>query len=290
VEPSPAERVDQPLAMSRGGQDYYVHADHQGSVIRVTDSVGAVVNSYTYDAYGQRLIATEGVEIAFGYTTGREYDAESGLMYYRARVYDPATARFLQTDPLGFAAGDLNLYRYVLNNPVNATDPSGAITFDLTLEGEVIVGVGVGASFGGAVNIDDSTGKVRSGTVKDFKVGYGFDISGGISFQITTGRLTDLDGKSCTIEVDFGIGTVELGITSSGQLTGGLELGRTAGRRGASYNETNTDFTPGIPKTLADWFRRLVESRLPFTSEVPIPGASDPPIPGASDLCGCKET
>jgi RHS repeat-associated protein len=110
--------------MSRGGQDYYVQADHQGSVIRVTDSAGAVVNSYTYDAYGQRLTATDGVEIAYGYT-GREYDAESGLMYYRARVYDPAMGRFLQTDPLGFAAGDLNLYGYVGSNPVNAIDPTG---------------------------------------------------------------------------------------------------------------------------------------------------------------------
>jgi RHS repeat-associated protein len=110
--------------MSRGGQVYYIQADHQGSVIRVTDSAGAVVNSYTYDAYGQRLTATEGVEIAYGYT-GREYDAESGLMYYRARVYDTATGRFLQTDPLGFAAGDLNLYRYVANDPVNQKDPNG---------------------------------------------------------------------------------------------------------------------------------------------------------------------
>jgi RHS repeat-associated protein len=110
--------------MSRAGQDYYIQADHQGSVIRVTDSVGAVVNSYAYDAYGRRLAATEGVEIAYGYT-GREYDAESGLMYYRARTYDPATGRFLQTDPLSFAAGDLNLYRYVGNDPVNAVDPDG---------------------------------------------------------------------------------------------------------------------------------------------------------------------
>jgi RHS repeat-associated protein len=139
VEPSPAERVDQPLAMSRGGQDYYIQADHQGSVIRVTDSAGAVVNSYAYDAYGQRLTATEGVEIAFGYT-GREYDAESGLMYYRARVYDPAAGRFLQTDPLGFGAGDFNLYRYVLNDPVDLNDPSGKLGRAIIVAGACVVG------------------------------------------------------------------------------------------------------------------------------------------------------
>jgi len=44
--------------------------------------------------------------------TGRAYDPESGLYYYRARTYDPAVGRFLQSDSLGFAAGDTNLYAY----------------------------------------------------------------------------------------------------------------------------------------------------------------------------------
>ena len=139
MEPSPAERVDQPLAMTRGGQSYYIQADHQGSVIRVTDGAGMVVNSYEYDAYGQRLAATEGVEITYG-DTGREYDGESGLMHYRSRTYDPATGRFLQTDPLGFAVGDLNLYRYVFNDPGNATDPSGRILPAIVVAGACVVG------------------------------------------------------------------------------------------------------------------------------------------------------
>ncbi len=46
-------------------------------------------------------------------------------MHYRARVYDPDTGRFLQEDPVWFAAGDMNIYRYVGNNPVNFVDPSG---------------------------------------------------------------------------------------------------------------------------------------------------------------------
>jgi RHS repeat-associated protein len=144
------DRVDQPLAMSRGGQDYYVHTDHQGSVIRVTDSVGAVVNSYEYDAYGRRLTAVAGVEIAYGYT-GREYDAESGLMFYRARTYDPATGRFLQTDPLGFTAGDANLYRYVGNKPVNFRDPSGLLKLSFDIDAGILnvdpEGVGGGGPF-----------------------------------------------------------------------------------------------------------------------------------------------
>jgi RHS repeat-associated protein len=57
--------------------------------------------------------------------TGRDLDPESDLYHYRARYYDSATGQFISADPIGFAAGDGNLYRYVGNAPTNATDPSG---------------------------------------------------------------------------------------------------------------------------------------------------------------------
>jgi RHS repeat-associated protein len=60
----------------------------------------------------------------YGYT-GRELDAATGLMYYRARWYDPQQARFITEDPIGFAGGDTNLYAYVGNDPINFTDPLG---------------------------------------------------------------------------------------------------------------------------------------------------------------------
>ncbi|WP_417494796.1 RHS repeat-associated core domain-containing protein [Maricaulis sp.] len=58
--------------------------------------------------------------------TGRRYDAESGLYYYRARYYWPQIGRFLETDPVGYA-DQMNLYAYVGNSPLMATDPSGEI-------------------------------------------------------------------------------------------------------------------------------------------------------------------
>jgi RHS repeat-associated protein len=57
--------------------------------------------------------------------TDRQYDAELGIYYYRARYYDPATGRFLGEDPKGFDAGDVNLFRYVANRPIYLADPMG---------------------------------------------------------------------------------------------------------------------------------------------------------------------
>lgn len=60
-------------------------------------------------------------------STGREWDKETGLYYYRARYYDPMEGRFISKDPIGFRGGDANLYGYVRNNPTNLTDPSGMV-------------------------------------------------------------------------------------------------------------------------------------------------------------------
>ncbi|MDN5931989.1 MAG: RHS repeat-associated core domain-containing protein, partial [Pseudonocardia sp.] len=56
--------------------------------------------------------------------TGREWDAELGLYFHRARYYDPKVGRFIQEDPIGYAGGG-NLYTYVGGSPIEATDPSG---------------------------------------------------------------------------------------------------------------------------------------------------------------------
>jgi RHS repeat-associated protein len=106
-------------------------ADHQGSIRQIVDNGGALLNQITYDSYGNITHQTNpSVTFRFGYT-GREWDGETGQYYYRARYYDARVGRFLSTDPIGFSAGDANLYRYVGNSPTNATDPSG-------LDGEVL--------------------------------------------------------------------------------------------------------------------------------------------------------
>jgi RHS repeat-associated protein len=66
----------------------------------------------------------------YGYT-GRPTDAYTKMQYNRARYYDADIARWLTQDPLGLAAGDPNLYRYVSGNPVNYKDPTGLIFEDI---------------------------------------------------------------------------------------------------------------------------------------------------------------
>ena len=121
---SHGQGIDQPLVMERGGQSYFYHAERLGSIRQLSDAAGLVVNAYDYDAYGRFTARSETLANPYGFTA-REYDHETGLYHYRARAYDPQTGRFLQDDPIKFRGRDLNLQRYVHNNPVNATDPFG---------------------------------------------------------------------------------------------------------------------------------------------------------------------
>jgi len=124
--------IDEPMCMidSGGGKSYY-HFDRLGSVVALSNTNSLIIERYSYDVFGRptirniqgNIIATSAVGNPYMFT-GREYDAESGLYYYRARYYKPDIGRFLQTDPIGYRGG-LNLYTYCKNNPVNWTDPWG---------------------------------------------------------------------------------------------------------------------------------------------------------------------
>jgi RHS repeat-associated protein len=119
--------IDQVLAEDTGNQTHWLLTDHQGSVRQITDSAGVLLNQIDYDSYGNITSQSNpSVTYRFGYT-GREWDGETGQYYYRARYYDQSIGRFLSQDPIGFTAGDANLYRYVFNSPTNFTDPSGMI-------------------------------------------------------------------------------------------------------------------------------------------------------------------
>jgi RHS repeat-associated protein len=132
-------RVDEVLTMDRNSETYYFHENSLGSIYAVTTGTGTVAERYSYNAYGEVtfldangnsiVTSTIGNRILF---TGREFDSETGLYYYRARYYSAEQGRFFSRDP---AEDDSigNLYAYVSNNPLSFVDSYGlwAIVVDL---------------------------------------------------------------------------------------------------------------------------------------------------------------
>lgn len=126
--------VDEPISMvdvAGGNAVYYYHLDGLGAVVALSNVNNEIVERYSYDVFGEPTIrdANDDIISDSNYSnpymfTARRYDAETGLYYYRARYYAPHIGRFLQPDPIGYAAG-LNVYIYCSNNPIVFSDPWG---------------------------------------------------------------------------------------------------------------------------------------------------------------------
>ena len=151
--------VDSPFLMESGGQSYFYLTDALGSVVQLTDASGATVQTYTYGTFGSILSQTGSLPNPYTFT-GREFDAESGLYYFRARYYDPTIGRFLSPDPLGSDAQ--SQYAYAGNNPLNRVDPYGLDWSTVTNIGTFLGGVGAvfvgGAILEGAATVGATVG------------------------------------------------------------------------------------------------------------------------------------
>ncbi|HEC76484.1 MAG TPA: hypothetical protein ENI33_04410, partial [Thermoplasmatales archaeon] len=118
--------IDETLCMIRNNTPYFFDMDGLMNVRQIFNDSEILKASYEYDAFG--VIVQQTAEVNNPYCfTGREWDTEAGLYYYRNRYYDAEIGRFITQDPMGLKGG-INLYAYVNNNPINFIDPFGLET------------------------------------------------------------------------------------------------------------------------------------------------------------------
>ncbi|MEM7765647.1 MAG: RHS repeat-associated core domain-containing protein [Pseudomonadota bacterium] len=129
-------------------QTVYTHKDHLGSMDVITNEFGQVVQTMSFDAWGQRrngnwqiLPAVQAIGFDSSVTTrgftGHEMIDSMGIIHMNGRIYDQRIGRFLQADPIiqdPTNGQSLNRYSYVWNNPLNATDPSGYLVSHLLVQ------------------------------------------------------------------------------------------------------------------------------------------------------------
>jgi RHS repeat-associated protein len=176
--------VDEPLAELRGTATDYYEADGLGSITSLSDITGALAQTYTYDSFGNTVASSGTLRNYFQYT-GREFETETSLYYYRSRYYDPTAGRFLSEDPIGFRGG-INKFTYVHNRPLDRLDRFGTQEGDGCVDTTgfqrlvismmrpvskafgITIGIGVGGSIGGGMNV---AGGVTSPLGGGFSVG-----------------------------------------------------------------------------------------------------------------------
>uniref|UniRef100_A0A486XHH7 Rhs family protein n=1 Tax=Rheinheimera sp. BAL341 TaxID=1708203 RepID=A0A486XHH7_9GAMM len=149
-----------PVSFSQAGQRYYIQTDHLGSPRVISNATGSVIKTLSYDSYGNVISdSNPDFSIPFGFAGGL-YDADTGLVRFGYRDYDPQTGRWTARDPIGFAGGDTNLYGYVLGDPVNFIDPSGLFALPQIPQGVVnaVTDFGDAISFGLTDKIRDAMG------------------------------------------------------------------------------------------------------------------------------------
>jgi RHS repeat-associated protein len=128
------------LGLIAKNSDFYSF-DGNGNTSELTDPTGAILNVYAHEPFGKPLYALENTENDFrfaGQFGVRRVDDD--LLFMRNRFYMPSLGRFLSEDPIGLAGGDVNLLRYVQNDPVNWVDPEGLYWFRQSWQKPGVVG------------------------------------------------------------------------------------------------------------------------------------------------------
>ena len=182
-----------PYAFYYDGTLYYYITNLQGDVIRIIDTAGATICTYTYDAWG-RLLNSSTNQIFKANPIryrGYYYDTESGLYYLGSRYYDPAVKRFINADAPGFAVASgtmlsKNLFVYCENCPTIADDQNGQWI-------NVVIGAVVGSAISAATTAitgGDAAQIVTSAITGAVSGGFAATGLGGIMGQTAVGAIT----------------------------------------------------------------------------------------------------
>ncbi|MBV8212125.1 MAG: hypothetical protein JOZ08_02745, partial [Verrucomicrobia bacterium] len=150
-----------------GSTAYYYGKDHLGSIRNLIDSSGALQTHLDYGANGELTELSGATQPDFAYT-GLFYHQRSGLYFAEYRAYDSGLKRWLNRDPI-LEKGGINLYAYVLGNPIRYSDPSGQCPLFLipaiiwSVNG-IIVATGLAINIGSYFNQPNANSTVNSGT------------------------------------------------------------------------------------------------------------------------------
>ncbi|HVV72515.1 MAG TPA: RHS repeat-associated core domain-containing protein [Verrucomicrobiae bacterium] len=190
---------------------FYIHTDHLGTPRRLSDyqdATNTLVWRWDSDPFGVGAENGDpngtGVYYIFDLRfPGQVYDAETGKHYNYARDYDPATGRYVESDPIRLQGGT-NMYAYVNGNPISNTDPLGLWS----------VSVGAYAGIGTEITIGNDNGHWF------FTDRFGFGIGGGLSWDPDGGVPGGPDATGChggavlsaSVKADVGFGPFGAGV------------------------------------------------------------------------------
>jgi RHS repeat-associated protein len=205
-----ATRINTPdYLIANNGKKYYFATDHLGSVRMVIDvGTGEVVHTVEYDEWGVITAETGNSSLhPFRFAGGFDMD---GYYKFGFRYYDPANGRWTRKDPILFAGGDVNLYGYVMNDPVNWVDISGLWKISLNSGGHIFAIPGFASyGFNASSSIDFNISSLGSyvSMEGDGITGEGILGSmGDLGVSVGISDISDTNGKCAGMTLNFGLG------------------------------------------------------------------------------------
>jgi RHS repeat-associated protein len=194
-----------PDYMLKDGVNYRFIKDQVGSIRFVVNAAtGSIAQKIVYDEWGKILSDSNPGFQPFGFGGGL-YDADTGLMRFGARDYDPETGRWTSKDPILFKGGSTGLYTYVNNDPVNLIDPSGLWYISISFGGGASGGVGAGAGVSYGTTVGFGSEGFFSTPYTSGSVSGGAQVGGGAGGEASIGFSWGPEGTPTGTSTSVGV-------------------------------------------------------------------------------------